>query len=199
MVQKIAPTIAKVLFLLILNIQTTNRLDDRSVFFDFFQYTKENYPQNYIKNKNLAIERFMKNISMVESSGGKNTRHKKIKYGMHKGHRAIGKYGLMPFTVIEIIKRKKDKNLYKYLKTDYIYKYLEKNNKDYEKIARYLANFLYEKHKGNEKKMAYCWNYGHNIEKHFFVKNNLYKKTDYVKKYVFYKINNENNYHEKQI
>lgn len=188
MVRKSAVFAAKLLILFTLNAPRIASGNKNVENFNFFEHFKENHPEDFKRSKKEAIEKFMKNIAMVESSGGKNTKHKVLNYGLHKGHRAIGKYGLMPYTIIEIIKRKKSLKHYKYLKIDNIYKFLEKDKESYQEIAMYLAEMLYEKYRGHERKMAYCWNYGHNINPDFFEKNNLYKKTDYVTKFSFYKL-----------
>ena len=57
------------------------------------------------------VQRFLKTIQMIESSGGKNFNHPEIESGIHEGHRAIGNYGLMPNTVQEIATRMKRKGI----------------------------------------------------------------------------------------
>lgn len=47
----------------------------------------------------------LKHISEIESNSGKNKKHKLIRYGLNKGHRAAGSTGLMPLTIKEIIKK----------------------------------------------------------------------------------------------
>lgn len=47
-------------------------------------------------------------LTHVESSGGKNKDHPEVTHGLNKGHRAGGKTGLMPITVLETIKKNPD-------------------------------------------------------------------------------------------
>ena len=57
----------------------------------------------------------LKAISYLESSSGKNLNHPVIGRGMHKGHQAGGRYGLMPLTVVEIVSKSELKDRYPYL------------------------------------------------------------------------------------
>lgn len=60
-------------------------------------------------NKELKV------ISIIESSSGKNLNHPVIKKGMHRGHQAGGRYGLMPLTVIDIVSKSFLKDKYGHL------------------------------------------------------------------------------------
>jgi hypothetical protein len=56
----------------------------------------------------------LKSISKVESSEGTNKKHETIKNpkSIHYGHRAVGTYGLMPNTIIDVLNRgQRDKDL----------------------------------------------------------------------------------------
>ena len=49
---------------------------------------------------------FLKLMSMMESSGGKNTQHQAVTTGLQAGDTAYGQFGLMPNTVKEMAKRR---------------------------------------------------------------------------------------------
>lgn len=144
-----------------------------------------------IIDKNLGkdgkIKSFLDRISMIESSGGKNMNHKRMEHGIHAGDAAIGKYGFMPNTVKEMANRMgKDHPLNSYSQMDnaQIEKQLAQNPEHQDKFANHLANHLHDKFGGEEHKMAYSWNQGHNLTpEHFENKHKDYKNHDYVKKY----------------
>lgn len=133
------------------------------------------------------IDNFLSHISMIESSGGKNTSHKKMKSGIHKGDSAYGKYGLMPNTIREIAVRMGKKSpLYQYSKmgSKNIKESFKKNPQHEKEMATYLANHLNQKFGGDKEKMAFSWNQGHNMPSdHEKFASGEYKNHDYVKKY----------------
>ena len=148
-------------------------------------------PKSYSNKQNFRgnqVRNFLKAISMNESSGGVDTDHKTMQHGIHAGDAAIGKYGLMPNTIKEIATRMGSRHpLSKYSKmsSDEISSSIKKNPNHEEKMANYLANHLYDKHRGNESKMAYSWNQGHNLtDKHFKTTHKNYKDHDYTQKYI---------------
>ena len=59
-----------------------------------------------MSDKAKQVKSFLKNISQIESRGGEDMNHPEIKSGIHKGTKAIGRYGLMPNTVGEVLNRK---------------------------------------------------------------------------------------------
>ena len=61
------------------------------------------------QNVSKEINNDLKHISCIESNCGKNKRHKTVKAGINRGHKAAGAFGIMPITAKEIIK--KDKSL----------------------------------------------------------------------------------------
>lgn len=52
----------------------------------------------------MDSDKFKKLISFLESSGGKDTDHKLMGSGMHKGTSAMGEYGMMPNTAQQMAK-----------------------------------------------------------------------------------------------
>lgn len=115
-------------------------------------------------------DHFLHNIMQVETSGGKNLNHPKIKYGMHKGSQAIGKFALMPHTIKEIAKRYNmqgkshpEIDAIHDMPTNQVSGYISKNPHVELELARTLANHVIKKHGGDLKKAAYGWKYGHNL------------------------------------
>ena len=147
-------------------------------------------PSSAIKGsfKDKKISNFLKAISMSESSGGKNLHHEQMKSGIHAGDSAIGQYGLMPNTVKETVNRMgRDHPLHrKYSNMDnsQIGASLSANPDHENEIASHLANGLHDKFKGDESKMSYSWNQGHNLTNdHLKTSHADYKNHDYVQKY----------------
>lgn len=143
-------------------------------------------------DKKIKIKTFLKNISQVESSGGKNFNHSEIKTGIHKGHKAIGRYGLMPNTVKEVLVRMKRKGvltpeLKKLNDLDEVTlkETLESNPNLEDQIAETLADKVLSKQQ-DEEKAAYSWNQGHNLDSDR-IDEMQYKDHEYVKKYNTYK------------
>jgi len=133
------------------------------------------------------IDNFLKTISMNESSGGKNTNHRQMKDGLHAGDSAVGQYGLMPNTIKEMAGRMgKDHPMSKYAKMDNnaVSQSLKTNPNDEGEIAKFMANHLNDKFKGDQNKMAYSWFQGHNLtDDHFNTSHKDYQNHDYVKKF----------------
>lgn len=139
------------------------------------------------QSKNSNIDSFLNTISMNESSGGKNLNHKQIKEGLHAGDSAVGQYGLMPNTIKEMaIRMGKDNPMYQYanMKNSAVTDSMKKNPEHENEIAKFMANHLHDKFGGDENKMAYAWNMGHNLtDDHFNTSHKDYMNHDYVKKY----------------
>ena len=143
--------------------------------------------------------KFLKTLQMIESSGGKNFNHPEIEAGIHEGHRAAGRYGLMPNTTNEVVDRMtrdgrlpasmsdfKELNL----EPDLIKARLETNPDEEQAIAEYLADHVLKRQDGDEEKAAYSWHMGHNLTPDAIEKR-PYQDSDYVKKYnQFSKIKN---------
>jgi len=145
------------------------------------------------------LDDFLHAIMMIESSGGKNTKHPVIIFGIHKGERAYGKWGLMPNTINEISRwvnnsksllRKEIGNkifdpvissLYK-LPYKQVKKILKNDSRIELRLVRYLSTRLYRIHKGNYLKMAAAWYFGTNMRKIPL----KYMKSDYVIKFSIY-------------
>lgn len=150
-----------------------------------------NISQEAGSGKEKKINNFLKTTSMIESSGGKNLDHPKVAHGLHAGDRAVGQWALMPKTVKEIAGRMADDSEiapYAQMNSKKISQKLSQNPHHEKQMASFLANKLYDKFGGDENKMAYAWNQGHNIEpKSFDTDRKDYLNHDYVKKYNKYK------------
>lgn len=148
------------------------------------------------------IDRFLWNIMQVESSGGKNTNHRRMASGMHKGHKAAGRWGLMPHSVNEMLNRMQnsgDSNpaleQMRGMNSQELDSHFKDNPKHELGIARYMANHAMERQGNDTNRAAYSWLMGHNksyaqhpdyhIDNHYYVKryNNYDKENPYSEMY----------------
>lgn len=138
------------------------------------------------------VKKFLKNIAEVESSGGQNFDHAEIKSGIHAGDRAIGRYGLMPKTVGEVLNRMRiqgtltpELDQLNQLDGPTLKDVLEQNPQLEDQIAETLADRVLSRQQ-DEEKAAYSWNQGHNLSPDR-ISTLPYKESDYVRKYNSYK------------
>jgi hypothetical protein len=138
------------------------------------------------------VKTFLKNISQVESSGGTNFNHELIQKGIHTGDKAIGRYGLMPNTVNEVLNRMRmagtltpELQKLKALDHDTLKSTLESNPELEDQIAESLAGRVLDRQQ-DEDKAAYSWHQGHNLSPEQ-INEKPYQEHDYVKKYNEYK------------
>jgi hypothetical protein len=131
------------------------------------------------------VKSFLDKIAQLESSSGKNIEHKEMSSGIHAGDSAIGKYGLMPNTIDEVVKRDKTasdamKSLLKMSGQEKEQYLLDNPDIEY-KLAEQLATHVLKKQGNDQEKAAYSWLYGHNLtpEK---IKARDYENDPYVKK-----------------
>jgi GNAT superfamily N-acetyltransferase len=131
---------------------------------------QESQKSSFAKFGTQPEDHFLHNIMQVETSGGKNLNHPKIKYGMHKGSKAIGKFALMPHTIKEVTKRYNmqgkshpEIDTIHDMPTNQVSDYISKNPHVELELARTLANHVIKKHGGDLKRAAYGWKYGHNL------------------------------------
>ncbi len=118
----------------------------------------------------MDFEKFAKLISQLESSGGKNTKHQAIEGGLQDGQVAVGKYGLLPNTIEEMVKRAQlegtslpEMDELSGMEQSSISQRVAKNPELEEEIAFRLYDHISKKTKDPEK-MAYMWNSGHNMD-----------------------------------
>jgi hypothetical protein len=124
-------------------------------------------------------DKFLRPISYLESSGGKNTDHSVLQYGLHAGDQAMGKFALMPKTVRNVASMLNNNGtkLRQRLGEDYkddevqslhslddnqLVQKVKGNGPLKLRIARYLATHLHELHNGDMARMAHGWRFGHN-------------------------------------
>lgn len=142
------------------------------------------------------VRAFLKNISKVESSGGKDFSHDEMKTGIHKGTSAIGRYGLMPNTVNEVLNRMRLKGTLtpelqslKDSDPQLMKQFLETNPQVEDQIAEELAQRVLERQQ-DEDMAAFSWNQGHNLTPDRITQM-PYQEHDYVKKFKMYKESGE--------
>jgi hypothetical protein len=135
------------------------------------------------------MDKFLWNVAQIESSGGKNTKHPKIKYGISKGDHAMGKWGLLKPTVNELINRQRIKGTLtpemsklESMSRDAMDKHFKENPQAELDIARLLATHVHDRQKGNEHRAAYAWLHGHNLFPQDIPREKLIH-SDYVSKY----------------
>jgi len=135
------------------------------------------------------LSKFLEIIEMLESSQGKDFGHRTMESGIHEGHAAAGRYGLMPNTALEVINRLKrqqqispEMEALQKMSPDEIKQKLESDRILEEQIARGLAGRVLERQGGDLEKAAYSWQYGHNLtpEK---IEETPYKDNFYVQRF----------------
>jgi len=130
---------------------------------------------------------FLNDLMQIESSGGKNLKHKKITKGPHAGQTAFGRWGLLPSTVREFAGRLGSaqhpsvKKL-KHLNDSQIHDTLSKNPHLELHLARAVARHVLTNNKGHVHRAAYSWNQGHNITPSNITSADL-NSSDYIKKF----------------
>lgn len=131
-------------------------------------------------------EDFLNKISMIESSGGKDLNHKEMTSGIHEGDAALGKYGLMPNTIQEIIRRQRQRGPLEESLTDiykqdpnFIKEYFNNNPSSEDEVAGKLVDKIGLE---NPDKSAYMWNQGHNLDPNSITDEDL-NNSNYVQKF----------------
>jgi GNAT superfamily N-acetyltransferase len=113
------------------------------------------------EHRDEFAEKMLAAIKEVETSGGTNVNHKPIVGGMHDGHAAYGRYGLMPITIKEtaqldpeIAQQHPDLGR---LKEDKVHDYMKANPELGPKIARSHLNRLRSHFGDDPRKIGYAW------------------------------------------
>lgn len=116
------------------------------------------------------VKAFMKLIKAMESSGGKDTDHSTMEYGMHEGDTAIGNYGLMPNTAKEIAVRKEKEgqgtpsdDVIKNIPNPQVEALLAENPELAKRYSEFLAEKVLSKNQGDPIAGMTAWHYGHNL------------------------------------
>jgi hypothetical protein len=136
-----------------------------------------------------GVDNFLNIIEQGESSGRNDPEHKKIKHGIQAGTAAIGRYGLMPNTIDELITRAgrggdvtPEMEDLKDMNPGEKREYLAANPIVQKQLSRQLASTLLQKHGGDQEKAAFAWNHGHNLTTKQ-IEDRDYQDSDYVKKF----------------
>jgi hypothetical protein len=122
-------------------------------------------------NKYANPRNFLKTISQLESSGGKDLEHPTMQEGIQAGTSAIGKYGLMPNTVKEIINNRRNNGAMTQQLQDLdgmnpkeMKEYIEANPDVEDELANTLALKVLRNQMGDEDKAAFAWHQGDNLK-----------------------------------
>ena len=122
-------------------------------------------------NKYANPKNFLRTISQIESSGGKDTTHPEMESGIQAGTSAIGRYGLMPNTVKEIINNRRQNGAMTQPLQDLdgmnpheMKEYIEANPDVEDELANTLAMKVLKNQMGDEDKAAYSWEQGDNLK-----------------------------------
>ena len=101
------------------------------------------------ESNKLSREDYARITSMIESSGGKNLKHKKMTSGIHEGDSAQGQYGIMPNTAEEFDRRSRKAGL-------------EPAKNEDEQFNR-ITDFIAAK-TDDPRKQTYMYEQGHNLD-----------------------------------
>jgi hypothetical protein len=138
---------------------------------------------------NDQINNFLQKIGTIESNNGKNTNHPVVQFGVNKGDKAIGIYGLMPNTVDDVLSRMRNEGTItpeldslQNLDHDQMRVVLSQRPDLQKQIAGRLAEHVLTKQGGNEDAAAFSWNAGHNLSPQRITPDKL-DNSDYVQKF----------------
>jgi hypothetical protein len=132
-------------------------------------------------------DKFLHNLMQLESAGGKMINHEKVKHGHLKGEKAVGRWGMMPSTMDEVLSRldrigklHPSMKPLRHMDRDARAAYLAKKPHVELELARYLARHVMARNKGDVLRAAYSWNNGHNLYPHEISDEEL-QESSYVK------------------
>lgn len=103
-------------------------------------------------------------IKQLESTGGKFTNHRMMQSGIQKGTKGIGDTGLMPNTIKEFSQSDEDLKPLIDLDQDELEEKLKSNPELAEKLNKMMEDKLIRNMQGDKDRMAYGWQYGHNLK-----------------------------------
>lgn len=134
-------------------------------------------------------KRFLNTISQLESTGGQNTQHDPMTSGIQAGTTAIGKYGLMPNTVKELVNRRRIRGTSTpelqelgQMNPDDMKAYIEANPGLEENLANELATKVITRQNGDPERAAYSWQQGDNLKPNE-ISNEQLNNSPYVQKF----------------
>lgn len=126
-------------------------------------------------------DEFKRRISGVESGFGQNLNHPLVESGIHAGDRAIGEYALMPNTIQEFANRMGDEQIAQLPKEQY-QDYFKSHPDEYNKIANYGLDYVFDKFQHDPEKAAFAWNQGHNLSPERITPQKL-ERSPYIRKF----------------
>lgn len=148
-----------------------------------------------------SVEEFLRKIAKNESSNQYFVDHPEMQHGMHRGMQAVGKYGLMPLTIAELMERRERQGLpeapelpvgYEESPSPrspayrgnamYMADQLRSNPEGQELLARQMAQDLLQKTGGDQDRAAYMWTMGHNLPVNKVTPQKM-DTSDYVQKF----------------
>jgi hypothetical protein len=126
--------------------------------------TEEEIQQTKDKNYANEKEKFIRTLSLLESSGGKDMNHKMINSGMHAGTSAIGTYGLMPNTIKEFANRVDSPEIKELAQLPYpeMKRRLEQDKELERKAIEPIADFMLKRFP-DPRMASYAYFQGHNL------------------------------------
>lgn len=107
------------------------------------------------------LQEFLKKISMLESSGGKKIDHKKMEKGIQAGDSAVGTYGIMPNTLVELAKRYPSEHTKGLSKEELELGTIVDRDMAHT-MAGSMADYLRNRRGLSEEEAAAAWEAGHN-------------------------------------
>lgn len=135
------------------------------------------------------LNEFLQKIQQIESSGGKDLDHPVVESGIQAGDAAIGRYGLMPNTVRELVNRRRlngtstgELKELAEMDSPTMKKHLEANPDLEDELANQMATLVTRRQLGDEDKAAYSWTNGQNLSPDQISDEQL-DNSPYVQKY----------------
>ena len=131
-------------------------------------------------------DKFLWSIMQLESSGGKNLKHKVSD--------VIGRWGIKKPTINEMLDRA-GANLpahlggLRHMDAGQTAAHFKQNPQSELDIARMLASHVLKRHKGDTQKAAYSWRHGHNLQSHDIPSGAL-QNSGYVRQFKFMHMRN---------
>jgi len=151
--------------------------------------------------REATISEFLSRIAKNESANKYFVDHPEMQHGLHQGMKAVGKYGLMPYTVAELMERRGIQNMpendtlplpmidHPKLGTEeyrgnamQMADQLRQSPEGQEVLGRQMARDLLQKTGGDQDRAAYMWTMGHNLSNQQVTPAKM-DTSDYVQKF----------------
>lgn len=121
----------------------------------------------------LDDQQMLSDMSAIESSSGRNTDHRTMASGQHKGETAVGQYGFMPQTVEDMgnrIKRDNPDDMPSLLRglrdttlsRQEIADIVAKEPDLEQAVAEKMLGVVKKRHPGDKERQSFAWEMGHN-------------------------------------